>query len=181
MSLLFPDLHRPIQAPSKAPVEPSDETVALSVESVMNTVGRRNRILVVDDYVELATLLKVHLSRNHTVECAYTGKAGIDKLENGRFDILFLDLGLPDLDGLDVLSEVKRRWPTTQVIIMTGESNLTRLSVAQQRGALRYLVKPIEPKDIRKAIAIASEIVEHWRDAGVRTIRSSRRPKRRPD
>lgn len=141
----------------------------------MSAGGLGYRVLVVEDNAELAVIVKFKLRSLYDTECVYTGEAAIRKLERDRFDIVLLDIGLPDRSGLDLLSEIKRRWPSTQVIIMTGDSDLTRLSVAQQRGAIRYLVKPFEPKDVHKAVASAVELVEHWRAAGVKTIRSGRR------
>lgn len=140
----------------------------------MSAGGRRYRILVVEDDATLAVILKSKLSSRYLADCAYNGKVAIEKIEQGRFDILLLDIGLPDCNGLNLLSEIKRRWPAIQVIIMTGESNFTRLSAAQKRGAIRFIVKPFEPKDVLEAVESAIEIVEHWRNAGVQTMRSSR-------
>jgi len=75
-------------------------------------------------------------------------------------DLILLDLGLPDLDGLDLLEILKQRWPEVLVILLTATREISTVVDAVQRGAVNYLVKPVAPAVLkaatRRALAISA-------------------------
>src|ERR1700749_3856061 len=85
----------------------------------------KNSILVIDDDVDMCVLLSRFLERNgFEVDTSYSGEDGITKFEQGKFDIVICDYRLGDMEGKDVLTEIKAHNPTTIVLIITGYSDI---------------------------------------------------------
>ena len=113
-------------------------------------------ILIVDD-VDVVRLshLRSLVSANYSAEVASDGREALSLLEQHPFDIVFLDLRMPDMDGISVLRSIKQRWPDTEVVIVTGYPALETAKQAVRLGAYDYLVKPVEPDQIVNAAAEA--------------------------
>jgi DNA-binding response OmpR family regulator len=101
------------------------------------------RLLLVEDEPRIASfLIKGFTKRGYSVEHAGTGAEGLTLLtSNGQFDVVLLDLGLPDVDGLDVLREIRERGLRTPVIILTARS--ADREAGLRLGADDFLVKPL--------------------------------------
>ncbi|MFC6439282.1 sigma-54 dependent transcriptional regulator [Bowmanella sp. JS7-9] len=101
-------------------------------------------VLLVEDDISTSALIKTYLQRsNVNVDAAYKGKDALDKLAgNAPPDILLLDLHLPDMDGLDILREVKQRKLQTEIIVMTTNASVKTAVESMQLGARDFLVKP---------------------------------------
>jgi two-component system copper resistance phosphate regulon response regulator CusR len=98
------------------------------------------RLLVVEDEPRIASfLIKGLKSRGYDVEHATTGTDALELA--AKCDLVLLDLGLPDLDGLDVLREVRKRGLTIPVIILTARS--ADREAGMRLGADEFLVKPL--------------------------------------
>ncbi len=112
------------------------------------------RALIVDDEDSIRFLLQETLQRvGHIVTTASSGEEALQKLQDGEFDVILLDLMLGGrVDGQRVLEAVRWRWPATVVIIITGHASLESAVEAIQEGVDGYLVKPVDPEDVRKAI-----------------------------
>jgi len=103
------------------------------------------RVLVVDDeQAFVATLIKRLGKRGLVCEGAFTAAEAIAALTNRDFDVVLLDMKLPDADGNDVLREVKRLKPDTQVVILTGHVSVSDGTKGIDGGAQDYLMKPVE-------------------------------------
>jgi DNA-binding response OmpR family regulator len=115
--------------------------------------------LVVDDEAGICFFLAETLRKvGHTVEVASNGEEALDQLRTASFDLIMLDLKLGGrIDGLRVLEAVRWRWPETMVIILTGHGSLDSAIAAIREGVDGYLLKPVEPKDLRQAIQEASD------------------------
>jgi DNA-binding NtrC family response regulator len=72
-------------------------------------------------------------------------------MEQQPFDVVLLDLRMPDLDGMDVLKTIKQRWPTSEVVVITGYPSIETAKQAVKLGAFNYLTKPLDPHELRKA------------------------------
>jgi two-component system response regulator HydG len=72
-------------------------------------------------------------------------------MEQHPFDVVLLDMRMPDMDGLDVLRVLKERWPDCEVVVVTGYPNLDTAKEAVRLGAQNYLAKPLAPDEIVKA------------------------------
>jgi two-component system KDP operon response regulator KdpE len=100
------------------------------------------RILVVDDEPQIRKFLEISLrSQGYAVAEAATGREGLERLATGGADLLILDLGLPDLDGIDVLVEL-RQWSTVPVIVLSVRASESEKVGALDSGANDYVTKP---------------------------------------
>jgi DNA-binding response OmpR family regulator len=117
------------------------------------------RTLVVDDEETIRFFLRETLQRaGHTVVTASSGEEALDRLRETPFDLIMLDLRLGSrVDGLRVLEAVRWRWPQTVVIILTGHGSLESAMAAIREGVDGYLLKPVEPQEVRQAVQEALE------------------------
>ena len=113
------------------------------------------RILIIDDEASIRKLLKVALtSHEYEVEEAVCGKEGIDKVASYRPDIIILDLGLPDIDGLDVI-KILREWTKTPIIILSVKEQESDKISALDSGADDYVTKPFNMGELIARIRAA--------------------------
>ncbi|MCG2712639.1 MAG: response regulator, partial [Candidatus Omnitrophica bacterium] len=105
-------------------------------------------ILIIDDE-QLATksLAAILIEAGYDVKTTAFGKQGIEWLEVG-FDLVLLDLKLPDLDGMQVLKKIKRRYPNIVVIIITAFSSIDKAITLMNAGAYSYMLKPFEVEEL---------------------------------
>jgi DNA-binding NtrC family response regulator len=110
----------------------------------METSRQRGlRVLFADDEVHLRDLMQMELPRlGHEVTVCSDGAAALKALERGVYDAALLDLRMPGLTGIEVLSQIKQSSPETQVIILTGHATLDTAVQALRLGAFDYLTKP---------------------------------------
>jgi len=107
------------------------------------------RLLLVEDNERFAVLLKRGLAAaGFVVDVLPTAAAAAAALRASRFDIVVLDLGLPDADGLDVLGEMRRHQDATPVLILTARGSLEDRVIGLQSGADDYLVKPFALEEL---------------------------------
>mgnify|MGYP005835897833 CR=1 FL=1 len=101
------------------------------------------KILVVDDDNDLrATIADALSSSGFLVEEAPNGSEAIDKIRSSQYDIAIVDMVMPRLTGLDVLSEIKKISPWTKVIFVTAFATIDNAVEAMKRGASDYIKKP---------------------------------------
>lgn len=116
------------------------------------------RILVVEDSPTVAMLCREHLSRaGYDVTVVETGADCLDALEAATPAAMLLDLGLPDMNGIDLLREVKRRDLRTSVVVITSNASLTSAVDAMRCGAFDYIVKPFAGERIVTTVRNAAE------------------------
>ena len=107
------------------------------------------RLLLVEDNERFAVLLKRGLAAaGFVVDVLPTAEAAAAALRASRFEIVVLDLGLPDADGLDVLGEMRRDQNATPVLILTARGSLEDRVIGLQSGADDYLVKPFALEEL---------------------------------
>jgi DNA-binding response OmpR family regulator len=107
------------------------------------------RLLLVEDNERFAALLKRGLAgAGFVVDVLPTAEDAVTALRTSRFEIVVLDLGLPDADGLEVLGEMRRRQDATPVLILTARGSLGDRVTGLQSGADDYLVKPFALEEL---------------------------------
>lgn len=121
------------------------------------------RTLVVDDEQGVRFFLERTLRRaGYVVTTASSGEEALERLRETPFELVILDLNLGGrVDGLRVLEAVRWRWPGTAAIILTGHGSLESAMAAIREGVDRYLLKPVEPVELRQAV---QEVLERRRE-----------------
>ncbi|MEW6323000.1 MAG: response regulator [Acidobacteriota bacterium] len=116
----------------------------------------RPRVLVVDDEASIRELLSKTLAlAEYEVETAPDGRAAIERLRLGHYDLLIADLKMPGLDGLSLIREAKRLKAELPVIIITGFSTESSAIEAVNLGVSGYLTKPFRVPQVLAAAARA--------------------------
>jgi DNA-binding NtrC family response regulator len=110
-------------------------------------------ILIIEDEPALATALaRVCQRLGWSAELRASGRAGLDALGTGGFSLAILDIGLPDLSGLDVLGEVRQRAIAVPIIVITAHGKLENAIAARKLGAAAYLVKPLDLREVERTL-----------------------------
>lgn len=116
-------------------------------------------ILVVDDEPDfLETLVKRLSKRNFSVRGAESGEQALEMLGQEAADVVLLDVKMPGMDGMQVLGEIKKRYPHTQVIILTGHASVESARDGINMGAFDYLMKPSTLDEIMVKIQEAHQV-----------------------
>ena len=109
------------------------------------TGGHGATLLVVEDDTAMRTMLREALEEDgYTVETASGGRAGIDRVKQGGIDLVVSDVKMPDLDGLDMLREIKAVSPSPHVITITAFGSIDTAIRAVKLGAFDYITKPFD-------------------------------------
>lgn len=120
--------------------------------------SRQERIVVVDDTDLVRSYVVRHLERSgFAVLQAADGVQGLDVIRDGNPDLVLCDLRMPNLDGLDLLRQLRQEFPELPVIVMSGEGLLHDAIGALKLGAWDYICKPIESAVLDHAIQRALE------------------------
>lgn len=118
---------------------------------------KKGRILVVDDEAPIRSLLNTVLESDYTVTEADSGAALKKALLTDPVDVILLDLNLKDSHGLDLLPQIKKSWPDTEVIVLTGEATFETAVQATKRGAFHFINKPFNQENLIVTIERAIE------------------------
>src|SRR6202045_3860503 len=128
------------------------------------------RVLLVEDDGMIAQGLQTALRQsNYAVDWVADGKSADAALQGSAFDVVLLDLGLPQRDGLDVLRGLRRRGGTTPVIILTARDEIEQRIAGLDAGADDYIVKPFDLDEVmarmrsvlRRAAGRGDPVIQH--------------------
>ena len=107
-------------------------------------------ILIVDDEKNIRLTLSRSLEPlDFPIQAAVNGEEALQKLHDGAFSLVFLDLKMPGMDGMEVLRQIKEKWPRTRVIIITAHGTIASAVEAMKLGAVDFIQKPFSPGEIR--------------------------------
>jgi len=110
----------------------------------------RQRILVIDDEaVVCLSCQRILASEGYQVECRLDPKLGLDEALSGDYDVVLLDLVMPELDGMEILKELKAAGASCEVVIITGYSTVESAVEAMKQGAADYVSKPFTPDELK--------------------------------
>ncbi len=107
------------------------------------------RILMVEDDAQITELLEAYLGR-YGLEMMSVDRpsTALEKLRTEQYDLALLDLGLPEMDGLELCKRLKERYPRMPVIISTARHDVSDKVVAFEIGADDYIAKPYDPREL---------------------------------
>ena len=124
----------------------------------------RGRILVVDDEASIRqTMARILQRAGMEVTTAAGGQEALDYLARLPFDLAFLDIRMPDINGLKALRTIHAQYPDLPVVLFTAQPDLSSAVEALREGAVDYLLKPLEPKALIQRIQAILERSEKER------------------
>ncbi len=127
-------------------------------------MNSRNRILVVEDDRQIRKLMSTTLSANgYNIECAVDGEQAIMAVSTNKFDIVLLDLGLPDIDGETVIKKI-REWSSIPIIVVSARGEDSDKISALDSGADDYLTKPFSIEELMARIRVAQRRLSNISD-----------------
>ncbi|HET7006160.1 MAG TPA: response regulator [Candidatus Binatia bacterium] len=122
-----------------------------SAQQTTEAVGKA--VLVVDDEQNFLSLLRWFLSnRGYDVETAASGEEALELVEARAFELALIDIRMGPMDGLTLLTELKRRLPAIRVVIMTAYPTGGAIKQSRDKGAAAFLTKPVDLQELMKTI-----------------------------
>jgi CheY-like chemotaxis protein len=150
------------------------EVAAMTSDAYVNALGRSDmpivgfwksaassgvvpKVLVVDDEPVVVNSIRKTLTRRaYRVESAFSGREALSRISRETYDLVMLDMRLPDANGLELLEDIRKCKPSLRVVIITGYASVDNAVEAIRRGAHDYMAKPFTPDELctltRKAL-----------------------------
>lgn len=111
------------------------------------------RVLIMEDDKNIAKGLAMVLSdENYSVKVVNDGQSAIDAFKEEDFDLLIADIRLPDMNGMDVIKQVRKHTPNTKIIVITGYVSTSLAVDAMHTGVTDFLPKPFSENQILKSV-----------------------------
>jgi len=124
----------------------------------MNVIHKKTVVLVVDDDVDVRERLKNMLERrSYSVLTAGNGLEGLKAVQNNKVDIVFCDISMPEMDGLQFLKKVHEIDLRVEIIMVTGDSSIERCVSSMEENACDYLIKPLRLEEIMANLVKATQ------------------------
>ena len=125
------------------------------------------KLLIVDDEVEICDFLKSFFEeRNYEVKTASSGQAALTTAEQFKPHVVLLDIKMPSMDGIQVLGNLKKKFPRTKVIMVTALETRDKIEECLRLGADNYITKPLSleylENDVREKIEALSSSGASW-------------------
>jgi DNA-binding response OmpR family regulator len=115
--------------------------------------GEDMRVLVIEDHPDLRDFLRLALeAQNYEVLTAANGREALAYLNGHRVDAILTDLFMPEMDGIETLAEVRKRFPGVRVIAMSGRPGFDYLPVTRELGVKHTLRKPFDIQELLAAL-----------------------------
>ncbi|MFH1288974.1 MAG: HD domain-containing phosphohydrolase [bacterium] len=119
-------------------------------------------ILIVDDELYARETLRQVLKDTYNTSIACSGKEALSKLYNDKYDLVTVDLRMPEMDGIDTLKAIKIGNPDIEVIVVTGFGTLETAKEAMRYGAFDYITKPFDADEVDRVVK--KSIRQHYRN-----------------
>jgi two-component system response regulator PilR (NtrC family) len=115
------------------------------------------KVLIVDDDETIRDTLYELLSENYLCQTAETAEKALARIEADTYDVVLTDISMPGLSGLELLGQVRQRFPNTPVIIISGIGDQEHAQGLIKLGAFEFLLKPFTLEVVEKTVARAIE------------------------
>lgn len=111
--------------------------------------GDKMKVLIIDDAVDLNnTIQKILINQKYEVDCTYDGKSGLRRALSNEYDVILLDIMMPQMNGYDVLKNLRKEGRKTPVILITAKDDITDKIDGLDLGADDYLQKPFNMNEL---------------------------------
>jgi two-component system, OmpR family, alkaline phosphatase synthesis response regulator PhoP len=132
-----------------------------------------NTILVVDDEPKILQVVRDYLERaGYGVQVAHEGKSALAAARSEKPDMIILDLGLPEMDGLDVTRQL-RKFSDAPIIMLTARSEETDKLIGLELGADDYVTKPFSPKELVARVRAVFRRIDSHREAPAEIVHAA--------
>lgn len=135
----------------------------------------KTRVLIVDDEEDFSAALSERMNAHGLkVNTASNGADALEKVQQGAYDAIILDLVMPGMDGIETLKRIREKKPELQVILLTGQASLQKGLESMKLGALDFLEKPADfsslMEKIKEAKAKRMVLVEKKHEKNIKNI-----------
>lgn len=131
------------------------------------------KVLIIEDDPNLIDLLEIHLNDLQCeLEKAMDGQTGFDKALSGEFDLIVLDVMLPEMDGLEVLRRLRGKEDRTPILMLTARSEEIDKVLGLEMGADDYLTKPFSVREFIARVKAIFRRIDLWQKASAQTAKS---------
>ena len=114
------------------------------------------RVLVIDDdQIVLDSISQILTDENYDVDVTLRGGEGRDRAIRKDYDIVLIDIRMPDIGGIKVLRDIRRKRPALPVVMITGYATARSAEMAMNLGAADFIEKPFEPEELLETVASA--------------------------
>jgi DNA-binding NtrC family response regulator len=121
-------------------------------------MSNQTRVLIVDDDENvIKTLAAILKDQGYSIDTATTGSEAISKTQKNLYDLMLIDIRLPDMEGVDLLNKINETVPKIRKIIVTGYPTMQNAITAVNKGADAYIIKPF---NVEKMLAVIKEQIE---------------------
>ena len=121
-------------------------------------MSRRQSILLIDDDREYCRAMqKLFERRGYEIYLALDGQEALEAMSDQMIDLILSDLRMPNIDGIELMAEIRRRKIDVPVIFVTGYGEVESYMDLMNLGAFEYLNKPIDPKELFRVVETALE------------------------
>jgi len=138
-------------------------------------------LIVDDDRTILTSFSEILQSKGYSIDTAESGTEAISKTEKDYFNLVLLDIKLPDMEGIDLLNSIRETNPRMMKIVVSGYASLENAVAALNRGADAYLIKPVDPEELVRIVGeklkkqenagnMSQEKVSEWIESRVRKL-----------
>jgi len=129
------------------------------------------KILIVDDEQDTLDIFRRHLEDEYDIDTAHSAEEAIEKLENNTYHIAMTDMVMPGTDGIELLTQIKKRLPHVAVVVISGKATIGMAVEAMKIGAEEFIEKPVEDLDLLKII-IKKILKTKWQHEEIKRLRS---------
>ena len=119
-------------------------------------MSQKDKVLLVDDELEFVEVIaKFFLRRGIMADISGGCSDALEKLASGRYDVVIMDMLMPERNGLECMAEMKKMQPDIKVIILTGHGTLQAGLEGMKKGAFDYCLKPLEMAELLEKVLLA--------------------------
>lgn len=138
---------------------------SITVQTIRDNCGdhMKKKIIIVDDEKMIRNMLETAFTREgYDVICAESAEEALEILPTFKAQVMFLDLKLPGMDGMDLCKTIRELYPMSIVYAITGYASLYELSDCRRVGFEDYFTKPVDLKTLFKAATDSFEKIQRW-------------------